>query len=194
VTPNGIDLAQVAGAFPDSAPTDLVVVGRLMAHKRVDMLFDAMALLRSAGTPLTCRVIGDGPERESLREKASALGLAVEFRHDVSEQKEIYGLLKAAKACVFPSAREGFGIAALEALACGMPVITTSAPDNQAQHLVRRSVRGTVCAPSAQALAAAVETVLAGRGETTGPAEPEPWLREYSWDALADQAAEAFGL
>jgi glycosyltransferase involved in cell wall biosynthesis len=194
VTPNGIDLAEVAGAYPDSAPTDLVVVGRLMAHKRVDMLFEAMALLRSAGTPLTCRVIGDGPERESLREKAAALGLAVEFRHDVTEQKEIYGLLKAARAGVFPSAREGFGIAALEALACGMPVITTSAPDNQAQHLVRRSVRGTVCAPSAQALAAAVDTVLAGGEEDTGPREPEAWLREYSWDAMADRAAEAFGL
>jgi glycosyltransferase involved in cell wall biosynthesis len=192
VTPNGIDLAEVASAYPDSAPTDLVVVGRLMAHKRVDMLFEAMALLRAAGTPLTCRVIGDGPERASLREKANALGLAdaVEFRHDVSEQKEIYGLLKAARVCVFPSAREGFGIAALEALACGMPVITTSAPDNQAQHLVRRSVRGTVCAPTAQTLAAAVETVLAG----PGPGEPEPWLREYSWDAMADRAAEAFGI
>ena len=114
----------------------------------------------------------------------------MEFGHDVSEQKEIYGLLKAARACVFPSAREGFGIAALEALACGMPVITTSAPDNQAQHLVRRSVRGTVCAPSAQALAAAIETALAGPGS----GEPEPWLGEYSWDAMADRAAEALGL
>lgn len=192
VAPNGIDLAAVANAHPDSAPADIAVVGRLMPHKRVDMLLEAVARLRADGLPVTCRVIGDGPERTALHQKANELGIAdaVEFRHDVSEQKDVYGLLKAARVCVFPSAREGFGIAVLEALACGMPVITTSAPDNLARHLVQRSARGTVCEPSAAALAAAVKTVLAG----PGPGDPEPWLREYSWDAMADRVAEAFGI
>jgi glycosyltransferase involved in cell wall biosynthesis len=192
VAPNGIDLAEVADVHPDSAPADIAVVGRLMTHKRVDMLLEAVALLHADGLPVTCRVIGDGPERMALRQRANELGIAhaVEFRHDVSEQKDIYGLLKAAKVGVFPSAREGFGIAVLEALACGMPVITTSAPDNMARHLVQRSERGTVCEPSAAALAAAVRTVLAG----PGPGDQEPWLREYSWDAMADRVAEAFGI
>ncbi len=192
VAPNGMDLAEVANAHPDSAPTDIAVVGRLMAHKRVDMLLEAMARLRAEGMALTCRVIGDGPERTALHDRAEQLGLAgaVEFRHDVSEQKDVYGLLKAARVCVFPSAREGFGIAVLEALACGVPVITTSAPDNMARHLVQRSVRGTVCEPSAAALATAIKTALAG----PGAGEPDPWLREYSWDATADRVAEAFGI
>jgi glycosyltransferase involved in cell wall biosynthesis len=193
VAPNGIDLAETGGSHPDSAPSDLAVVGRLMTHKRVDMLLEAMALLHAEGLPVTCRVIGDGPERAALHEAADALGIAgaVEFRHDVTERKDLYGLLKAARACVFPSAREGFGIAVLEALACGVPVITTSAPDNLARHLVARSVRGTVCEASAPALAAAIKTVLAG-GDTAG--EPDPWLSEYSWDAMTDRVAEAFGV
>jgi glycosyltransferase involved in cell wall biosynthesis len=192
VAPNGIDLAVVASAYPDSAPADIAVVGRLMTHKRVDMLLEAVARLHADGLPVTCRVIGDGPERTALHERANELGIAdaVEFRHDVSEQKDVYGLLKAARVCVFPSAREGFGIAVLEALACGMPVITTSAPDNLARHLVQRSARGTVCEPSAGALAAAVKTVLAAPGS----GYPEPWLREYGWDAIADRVAEAFGI
>jgi glycosyltransferase involved in cell wall biosynthesis len=192
VAPNGIELAETHGSHPDSAPSDLAVVGRLMTHKRVDMLLEAVALLHAEGLPVTCRVIGDGPERTALRDKAHALGIggAVEFRHDVSEQKDVYGLLKAARACVFPSAREGFGIAVLEALACGVPVITTSAPDNLARHLVARSVRGTVCEPSAPDLAAAVKAVLAG----DGAGDPDPWLSEYSWDAMADRVAEAFGV
>ena len=45
VAPNGIDLAEVDRACPDTVPADLVVVGRLMAHKRVGMLLDAVALL-----------------------------------------------------------------------------------------------------------------------------------------------------
>jgi glycosyltransferase involved in cell wall biosynthesis len=192
VAPNGIDLAEATNAHPDSAPTDIAVVGRLMSHKRVDMLLESIAQLHAEGMPVTCRVIGDGPERTALHEKASELGIAdaVEFRHDVSEQKDVYGLLKAARVCVFPSAREGFGIAVLEALACGVPVITTSSPDNMARYLVQRSVRGTVCEPSATALAAAVKTVLAG----PGPGDPDPWLREYSWDAMTDRVAEAFGI
>ena len=69
----------------------------------------------------------------------------MDFRHDVGEQKEVYALLKASRVAVFPSAREGFGIAVLEALACGVPVVTTSAPANLARHLVTRASQGTVC-------------------------------------------------
>lgn len=192
VVPNGIDLDIVENALPDSVPMDIAVVCRLMPHKRVGMLLETVALLHAQGTPVTCRVIGNGPERAALREQASELGITefVEFRHDVSEQKDVYGLLKAARVGVFPSAREGFGIAVLEALACGIPVITTSDPDNMARHLVLRSARGTVCEPSASALAEAVRAVLAG----PGPGEPEAWIREYSWDTMTDRIAGAFGI
>jgi len=194
VTPNGIDLDAVAAAVPDTDQADLVVVGRLMPHKRVDMLLEAVALLRAEGLEVTCRVIGNGPERDALHEKALGLGLSgiVDFRHAVTTQQELFGLLKVARVCVFPTAREGFGIAVLEALACGVPVVTTSAPDNLAQHLVGRSVRGVVCEPSALALAAAVRKVLA---ETdAGPGAPDPWLSEYGWDAAVARVAGALAL
>jgi glycosyltransferase involved in cell wall biosynthesis len=193
VVPNGIDLQAIADAYPNTNRTDLVVVGRLMPHKRLDMLLEAVALLRAEGLSVTCRVIGNGPEREALHNQARELGLsgAVDFRHEVGPQAELYGLLKAARACVFPTAREGFGIAVLEALASGVPVITTSSPDNLAQHLVGRSARGLVCEPSAMALAAATRKVLAE--PRTGPWMPDPWLAEYGWDAMADRVAEALG-
>lgn len=184
VVPNGIDLDEVERAQPDSAATDLAVVGRLMPHKRVDMLLESVALLHAEGLPVTCRVIGNGPEEQALHRKADQLGIAgsVDFRHDVSEQKDVYSLLKAARVCVFPSAREGFGIAVLEALACGVPVVTTSAPDNIARHLVQRSARGLVCEPSAEALAAALRSVLAAAD--AGAARPDAWLAEYGWDSM----------
>jgi glycosyltransferase involved in cell wall biosynthesis len=194
VAPNGIDLAEVDRACPDTATSDLVVVGRLMGHKRVDMLLDAVALLHASGRPVTCRVIGDGPERTALHARAQALGVsgAVEFRHDVQEQKDVYALVKAARVAVFPSAREGFGIAVLEALACGLPVVTTSTPDNLARHLVARSARGVVCEPSAASIAAAIRRLLDGDGAEAGEhAPPEAWLAEYSWDAMVTRVADA---
>jgi glycosyltransferase involved in cell wall biosynthesis len=194
--PNGIDLEAVRAAYPDPETTDIVAVGRLMSHKRIDMLLEAVALLHAEGMPVTCRIIGDGPERENLHAVAQSLNVtdAVDFRHDVGEQKEVYALLKAARVSVFPSAREGFGIAVLEALACGVPVVTTSAPANLARHLVTRPAQGSVCGPSATAIAQAVRAWLAA-----DPAGPNPdrlrcdddWLAEYSWETIAERVAAA---
>jgi glycosyltransferase involved in cell wall biosynthesis len=192
IAPNGIDLTEVAAAQPGADPADLVVVGRLMTHKRVDMLL-AAARLHEEGRPVTVRVIGDGPERNRLHALAQSLGLGghVDFRSDVREQKEVYALVKAARVAVFPSAREGFGIAVLEALACGLPVVTTSAPDNHARDLVARSRRGVVCGESAEAIAAAVRGLLDAPASDEGP---DSWLDEYSWDAITAQVARALGV
>jgi glycosyltransferase involved in cell wall biosynthesis len=117
---------------------------------------------------------------------------AVDFRHDVREQKEVYSLVKAAKAFVFPSAREGFGIAVLEALACGVPVVTTSAPDNLAQHLVARSPHGTICDPTASAIAVAVRKLLESGGRASeGSGEDDLWLADYGWDAMTERVISA---
>jgi glycosyltransferase involved in cell wall biosynthesis len=193
---HGIDLDTVESVSSASRPTDIAVVGRLMEHKRVDMLLDAIAKLHADGFPVTCRIIGDGPERDALHKQAESLGIAesVAFLHDISDQKDVYSTLKAARVCVFPSAREGFGVGVVEALACGVPVITTSAPDNLAQHLVQRSDRGTVCDPSADAIASAVKDVLANSNDGQQHATPESWLREFSWDSIARQFSEALGL
>jgi glycosyltransferase involved in cell wall biosynthesis len=190
---HGIDIDEVAAVPAAVELCDVTVVGRLINHKRVDMLLEAVALLHADGIPVTCRVIGKGPERDALHIKAEVLGISasVDFQHDVVELKDVYALLKASRVCVFPSAREGFGVAVVEALACGLPVITTSAPDNLSQHLVARSERGTVCESSARGIAEAVREVLAGRQVPDGPLGPEPWLNEFSWDAIASQVSAA---
>ncbi|HEY6494888.1 MAG TPA: glycosyltransferase family 4 protein [Trebonia sp.] len=198
VVPNGIDLDGIRNSYPDAAKIDLVTVGRLLPHKNVDMLLDSVALLHASGLPVTCRVIGEGPLRDDLHARARALGIdaLVEFRHDVWEQKDVYALMKAARVAVFPSTREGFGIAVLEAIACGLPVVTTSAPDNLAQHLVTRSSAGVVCAPTAADIADALRPLLARQDDPHPgtPAGQDAWLDEHGWDAAADRVAEVLGL
>jgi glycosyltransferase involved in cell wall biosynthesis len=190
VAPNGVDLAAISAIVAAEAPSDLVFVGRLLSHKRVDLLLDAVARLRDGGRTVTCRVIGDGPEREALAARAEALGIAgeVEFRHDVGGHEELYSLLKAGRVFAFPSEREGFGIAVLEALACGLPVVTTAAPDNLAQHLVARAPRGTVTAPDVGAFAAALLVALDAPAASVAQ---DGWLTEYDWMNVTDRVAEA---
>ena len=108
------------------------------------------------------------------------------------EQKDLYALVKAAKVAVFPSEREGFGAAVLEALACEVPVVTTSAPDNLSQHLAARSARGYVCEPSAAALADTMQSVLA---QPTAQADVvDAWLADYSWDTVASTVRKALAI
>lgn len=189
VAPNGIDLAAITEIAAEQDGVDVVTVGRLLPHKRIDLLLQALALLRERGRPLRARVVGNGPELESLTELAASLGIddLVEFRQDVASQEILYAMIKAAAVAVFPSEREGFGIAVLEALACGVPVVVTSAPDNLARHLVARSEGGgVVCDPTAPALADAIVEVL---GRSSGGEAQLDWLSEYDWDAISHNVA-----
>ncbi len=177
VAPNGIDLAAIGAVGAATDPADVVVVGRLLPHKRIDLLLEALTILKQEGRPVTARVVGTGPQLEALVRQAHSLGLAdfVDFRQDIESQDLLYAVLKAARVAVFPSEREGFGIAVLEALACGVPVITTSAPDNLAQHLVTRSAGGgVVCEPTARALAEAIAQTLAATD--SGGLADDRWL------------------
>jgi len=195
VAPNGIDLDAITACPASSEPVDIVAVGRLIEHKRIDMLLDAIAQLHASGCRVTCRIIGDGPDNAALHARAESLGLteSVEFRHDVREQKDLYALMKSARLFAFPSAREGFGIAVLEAIACGLPVVTTSAPDNLARHLVAGYARGVVCEATVAAFAASLRELLA---DQTSPADEasaqtESWLAGFGWNETASAVAGA---
>jgi glycosyltransferase involved in cell wall biosynthesis len=193
--PNGIDLDLIREVSAAAETTDLVVLGRLIEHKRVDMLLDALASLRASGMHLTCRIIGDGPARVALEERARDLGIAgaVEFRDDIQDPKELYSLLKAARVFVSSSVREGFGLAVLEAIACAIPVLTTSAPDNLAQHLVTRYSRGKVCEPEPAALTAAIHDLLVYADLSTHEEhDTDFWVAEYDWGAMADRVQAVY--
>lgn len=193
VAPNGIDCRSIDEIVASDAPIDIVTVGRLLPHKRLDLLLQALSMLRAHGHSFTLRVVGSGPELTELRELASRLGIAdlVEFRHDIADAEALFSAIKAARVAVFPSEREGFGIAVLEALACGVPVVVTSAPDNLARHLVERAgAQGIVTAPEAHAIGAAIQQILSRPAhETVAPAEP--WLHEYDWDEISATVAGA---
>jgi glycosyltransferase involved in cell wall biosynthesis len=193
--PNGIDVSLIRETAADPEPADVVVVGRLIEHKHVDMLLDVLAVLRANGLRLTCRIIGYGPARAALADQAQCLGIAdaVEFRDGVRDHRELYSLIKAGRLFVSLSAREGFGLAVLEAIACGIPVLTTAAPDNHAQYLVAKYSQGTVCEPTPEAVTAAIRGLLAAGG--TRPAVPsatDSWVADYDWGAMADRVASVY--
>ena len=73
-------------------------------------------------------------------------------------------MMKSSKICVLPSTREGFGITALEALACGLPVVTVNHPANAIHDLITES-NGFLCSLSAEDLADKISLALGHHSE-----------------------------
>ena len=162
IVPNGVDAEAIAQAPTPVQSIDILFVGRLLAHKNVDLLIEAIALLRDAGTHRTCGIVGTGPERERLEELSKKYELvdAITFFGKVEDHSSVFGLMKAASVFVLPSVREGYGMVVAEALCSGLPVITVDHPENEARELVEDGVTGRICEPTAEALAAALASVL----------------------------------
>jgi glycosyltransferase involved in cell wall biosynthesis len=181
----GLDLERLSGIQPASDAPDIVSVGRLLPHKRLDLLVEALAVLHAQGNPVSAMIVGSGPQLPALRMRADALGLGdhISFRQNIAEQGELLSIVKGARVAVFPSEREGFGIAVLEALACGTWVVTTDAPANNARLLVRDGRDGTVCEPSAGAIAQAIAAALPGDDRSLTAVDHDR-LRDYDWSAI----------
>ena len=90
------------------------------------------------------------------------------------------------------SVREGFGIAVLEAITCGVPVLTAEAPDNLAQYLAMRYSRGVVCGASFSEITDAVAGILA-KSDLGDSSSTDPWVEEYSWDTVVHRIVNVYG-
>lgn len=191
--PNGIDIAAIAEVPASPHKVDIVTVGRLIEHKRVHVLLEVISSLHARGIYATARIIGDGPDREALQKQAKALGIdsAVEFLCDIAEQKELYSLIKASRIFVSLSTREGFGIAVLEAITCGVPVLTTTAPDNLAQYLVAQYSLGSVCGTQTTEIVDATAEILSQADAGHSPTA-DSWIEEYGWETLVQRIVNIY--
>ncbi|MDO5132528.1 MAG: glycosyltransferase [Eubacteriales bacterium] len=134
---NGLDLDRIRertsepftdeeerNCFPENEEKLLVTVGRLTEQKGQWHLLRAMRILRDEGIRVRLVVLGEGELRRFLEELTGNLGLAdcVSFAGHVENP---YKYLARADAAVFPSMYEGFSCAIIEALACGVPCVST---------------------------------------------------------------------
>ena len=111
-----------AGGDPaDRGSPVLFHVSSLRPVKRVADLVEVLALVRRR-TRARLVVIGEGPDRELLLARTRALGLTPSVLL-LGTHAEFVGHLQHADAFLFPSENESFGVAALEAMSCGVPVV-----------------------------------------------------------------------
>jgi glycosyltransferase involved in cell wall biosynthesis len=192
----GADAGLLAGVDPrltDGSPF-VVFVGTLEPRKDVPTLVRAFATV--AGRHPGARLVlaggaGWGAEAVGRAVEASGLGSRV-LRTGYVPDGAVPALLRSAAAAVYPALYEGFGLPALEALACGTPLITTT---GSAMEEVAGPAAVLVPPGEVAALAGAVEAALERPGG-------DPGLRErglaiaagHTWAASADRHLEAYRL
>ena len=113
-----------AGVAPEGHKV-LVHISNFREVKRVRDVIRIFSRVRSA-MPATLLMVGDGPDREEAEREARDLGVERDVRF-VGRLDEVATLLQAADLFLLPSQSESFGLAALEAMASGAPVVATRA-------------------------------------------------------------------
>jgi glycosyltransferase involved in cell wall biosynthesis len=185
LVPNGVDLAEIDAVLPSPVSSDIVFAGRLIREKHVDVLIEAVFHLRGEIGDIRCLIIGDGPERENLENLVDARKLrnAVTFTGFLPRSEDVIGYMKSSRVFVFPSTREGFGMAVLEALGCGLPVVTIDHPSNAARFLVTEGC-GAVCSLDPRDLSMAIQNILKDRG--SGGILSRNRAQEFDWEKIVD--------
>jgi alpha-1,6-mannosyltransferase len=194
--PLGVDLD---GFHPDRAdpavrsryarPEELLIVyaSRLSADKRPELAVDTVGALRAARVPAVLVVAGDGSRRAALAYRAARL--PVRFAGHITDRATVAGLLASADVVVAPGPVETFGLAALEALACGTPVVVNKAsalPEVVGDAGI--AVRGTP-----EAFAAGVRRLME-RPESERRAAARSRAEHFGWPQAVEGFLRAHGL
>lgn len=127
----GVDVAEFSRILtPKSVHPTILYLGRLKAYKSVNVLIQAFRIVLSERPEAHLVIAGDGEEREHLKTLARELRLSddqIRFVGHVDHTEKIK-LLQESWMLVNPSFMEGWGIVAIEASACGTPVIASDVP------------------------------------------------------------------
>jgi len=192
--PNVVDAERF---FPaDQAPADaqrLIMVGRMSEPKRFDLFLRIVAELNGQGLPVMGHLVGDGPLRPALERLALDLGLGPDRArfHGAVENAEV--LFRQARLCLHISDWEGMPNTALEAMACGLPVIASRV--GGLAELIQDEKTGYLISPGDfEDLLASVVRLIRDEGlrRSMGRQAREYVLKQHDLSMLPDRLLEIY--
>ncbi len=135
-------------AIAEPAERMVLFAGRLIPEKRAPLAVEAIALAAERIEGLTGEILGDGPEREAVREAIAEHGPQIVSARGFTSAETVAREMRRALCLLLPTVREGYGLVVVEAAAHGTPSIVIAGPDNAAVELIEPGVNGFVCASS----------------------------------------------
>jgi glycosyltransferase involved in cell wall biosynthesis len=180
----------------------IAVLGRLVPHKRVEIVLQAAADLRRTHPDLVVDVVGEGWWHDQLVEAAAGLGITDRVRfHGRVDEKTKSDLLAAAWIHAAPSVKEGWGLTVMEAATCATPTISFAGAGGLDESIVD-GMTGVLVSGGQPEWTAALAALLADgdRREQLGRAAAEraelyTWSHAASrWVAMLDEVLETAGI
>jgi glycosyltransferase involved in cell wall biosynthesis len=148
ICPLGVETKKYMGSADGPNPIpEVLCVGRLVAAKGQRILIEAFSRLLESGVRARLKIVGDGPDRRTLEDFASQRGIrsSVVFTGSANED-EVRGYYQQADIFALLSFAEGVPVVLMEAMASGLPVVTTRITG--IPELVREGEDGLLVAPS----------------------------------------------
>jgi glycosyltransferase involved in cell wall biosynthesis len=165
----------------------IVVISRLIPSKRVDLALETAAVLAACGHDYPLTIVGDGPERAAMEQRAARLGISALVRFAGSMTGiEARTHLERADVLLFTAQAEGAALAAIEALACGVPVVACW-DSGAAVDIVPESGPGRLTLPAPEALADSILDLQADPDRLAmGRLVGESWRARLAPDNVAE--------
>lgn len=186
--PLGVDLemfhprrrsASMRGRWAQPGQTLLVHCGRLSVEKTPERSIAAVAALRQAGHDVRLVIVGEGPLRARLQRQAARL--PVDFTGFIGDRATVAAILASADVALAPGPHETFGLAALEALACGTPAVVSR---SSALAEILSTGGGLTASNDPLSVAAAVNSII-GRPESQRRRGARDRAEMFTWPRAA---------
>ncbi len=127
VIPGAID-AERFRPGDEARQADIILVGRLVEIKRIDILLEAVALAARSLPTITALIVGDGPLRAALEQQARELGIDGRVRF-TGQQSDVEAWYRRARVFALTSDSEGLSLAMMEAMSCGLAPVVSDVGD-----------------------------------------------------------------
>lgn len=182
---NGTDAPLALGVERSPHPT-LVVLGRLVPHKRVEHAIDVLARLRPTHPGLRLRVIGHGWWHDRIAEHAAASGVAddVALLGFVDERTK-HAELAAGWVALAPSVKEGWGLCVVEAASHGVPTVAYRDAGGLSESIVDGRTGALVADLDEMTREVARLLAAAGAREEMG-SHARDYAQQFTWTSTAD--------
>jgi glycosyltransferase involved in cell wall biosynthesis len=169
----------------------IAFTGKLAEFKGIDVLLQAAAIYERALSDVSTLIVGDGGLLSSLQAQARQLELkGVHFLGHQAQEK-VARIMNVADLAVVPSRVEPFGLVAIEALACGTPVVATN--QGGLPEFINETVGALVDVDDAEGLAAAVvREIESGAKSAKGPAAAEYAKTGFAWSTQVGKMIEVY--
>jgi glycosyltransferase involved in cell wall biosynthesis len=195
IIPNGVDLEGFSPGltFPDDGPFQVICVARLIERKGQHHLIQAVKQLADQGIDVYVSLVGTGDSKDDYHRVAHDLGVEdrIKFLGYVPREK-IAEYYRTSHCFVLPSFNEGMALAALEAMASGLPLILTRTGGTD--NLVKDGVNGyTFIWADTTALASHLRHLALDRGLLRRMGEESRKLAQpFSWEMIARSYMDLF--